>query len=184
MVSLGTILFERVGAAGLFTLASSCLCRRLYLEHRSNDGDAILGAGLAKLRLSSCDVDAVAEDTRKSWREGFDRERPAPCSDRFLAAVPLVHNGDTSALLFTARTVDFPMNGRSVGRVADPDFVWVVLATFIGPSSNSAEVKEAGRPSVALRPHWATNEAFSRCALLLPTEPRVRTQSVCVGARL
>jgi Chalcone isomerase-like len=120
----------------------------LYLERRSSDGDAILNSSQPKLLRFVFLRDVDAEDARKSWREGFDRNCPAPCGlpavsiDRFLAAVPSVHNGDTSALLFTARKVDFLLNGRLLGRVADPDFVRVILATFIGRSPNSAEVKE------------------------------------------
>ena len=88
-----------------------------------------------------------AEDARKSWREALDRSCPAPCPlpadgiARFLAAIPSVHNGDVNTLLFTARGVEFSINGRSAGHIADPDFRQVILSTFIGPNPTSEEVK-------------------------------------------
>ena len=119
----------------------------LYLERRSANGDAILNSSRPKLLHFVFLRDVDAADARKSWREGFDRNCPAPCRlpadklDRFLAAVPSVHKGDTSTLLFTDRKVDFLLNGQLVGRVADPDFAKVILATFIGPYPTSDEVK-------------------------------------------
>ena len=119
----------------------------LYLDHRSSDADAILNSSRPKLLRFVFVRDVDAGDARKSWREALDRNCPAPCRlpadsvARFLAAIPSVHNGDTNTLLFTDRGLEFFINGRSAGRVADPDFVRVILATFIGPNPTSEEVK-------------------------------------------
>jgi len=89
----------------------------------------------------------AAEDARTSWREALSLNCPAPCSippasiERFLAAVPSVHAGDTGILLFHFRKMEFFMNGRPIGWVGDPSFVRVILATFIGPKPTSVELK-------------------------------------------
>ncbi len=119
----------------------------LYLERRSTDAEAILNSTRPKLLHFVFLRDVDAADARKSWREGFDRNCPAPCRlptdkiDQFLAAIPSVHKGDTSTLLFTGRKVDFMLNGQMVGRVDDPDFTKIILSTFVGPYPTSAEVK-------------------------------------------
>jgi len=120
----------------------------LYLERRSADPNVILGSNQAKLLRFVFLRDVDAEDARESWREALDRNCPAPCRlpadnvARFLAAIPSVHKGDTNTLLFTARGVEFFINGRPVGHIANPDFKQVILSTFIGPRPTSAEIKE------------------------------------------
>jgi hypothetical protein len=120
----------------------------LYLERRSADPNAILSSSQPKLLRFVFLHDVDAEDARESWREALDRNCPAPCRlpaesvARFLAALPSVHKGDTNTLLFTARGVEFFINGRSVGQITNPDFKQVILSTFIGPRPTSAEIKE------------------------------------------
>ena len=119
----------------------------LYLERRSTDPDAILRSSQPKMLRFVFLRDVDAEDARKSWREALERNCPAPCRlsadsiDRFLAAIPSVHSGDTNTLLFTVRGVEFFINGQSAGRIENPDFKQVILSTFIGPSPTSEEVK-------------------------------------------
>ncbi len=79
-----------------------------------------------------------AEQARKAWREGFDRNCLAPCQlapqdiERFLAAVPALRKGDSFTLLFTARGAEVAANSRRVGSITDPEFARQMLATFIG----------------------------------------------------
>ena len=119
----------------------------LYLEHRTIDPNAILGSSQPKLLRFVFLRDVDAEDARKSWREALDRNCPAPCTlppgsiAQFLAAIPSVHNGDVNTLLFSARGVEFFINGRSAGHIANSDFRQVILSTFIGPNPTSEEVK-------------------------------------------
>ena len=119
----------------------------LYLEHRTVDPNVILGSSQPKLLRFVFVRDVDAEDARKSWREALDRNCPAPCPlpadsiARFLAAIPSVHNGDVNTLLFTVRGMEFFINGRSAGHIANPDFRQVILSTFIGPNPTSEEVK-------------------------------------------
>jgi hypothetical protein len=74
----------------------------LYLEHRSDDGQAILNSKQPKLLLFAFLHDVDAMDARKSWREALERNCAVPCNvptpsiDRFLAAVPSVRSGDAS----------------------------------------------------------------------------------------
>ena len=91
--------------------------------------------------------DVGAENARKAWRDGFDGNCKLPChldpSDvqRFLAAVPSMHEGDKSTLLFTSRGVRVTFNGRPIGDIADPHFAQTVLATFIGPEPPTRRLK-------------------------------------------
>lgn len=119
----------------------------LYLERRSADADAILDSSQTRLLRFAFRRHVDAEDARKSWREGFDNNCRPPCrlpvemTDRFLAAVPAVREGDTGALLFTPQGLTVFMNEQPVGRVSDAGFVRVILSTFIGEHPVSADVK-------------------------------------------
>lgn len=110
----------------------------LYLERRSTDADAILNSSQTKLLRFVFSRDVSAEDARKSWQDGFDRNCRTPChlpaemTDRFLAAVPAVQKGDIGALLTTAQGLDVFMNQKLIGQVSDRNFVRVILSTFIG----------------------------------------------------
>jgi len=119
----------------------------LYLERHSSDANAILDSRQPKLLRFAFLRDVDAEAARKSWPEAFERSCSAPCRlpaesiDHFLAAVPSVREGEISTLLFNDRGMDFLMNGRLVGRVADTEFARIILATFIGQRPTSEEVK-------------------------------------------
>ena len=110
----------------------------LYLERRSGDPDTILHSQERKLLDIRFLRDVDAEDARKAWRDAFDQNCKAPCYldphdvERFLAAVPSVHKGDDSALLFTSEGVHVTFNGRLMGDIHDPHFAELMLATFIG----------------------------------------------------
>jgi hypothetical protein len=119
----------------------------LYLERRSSDPDAILSSNRPKLLRFVFVRDVDVEDVRKSWRESLKKSCHAPChlsaemTARFLAALPSIHKGDTVIFLFTIQGLEVFINGRLVGQIPDPDFVKVILASFIGPNPTSADVK-------------------------------------------
>ncbi|MCK8786637.1 chalcone isomerase family protein [Roseomonas sp. NAR14] len=119
----------------------------LYLERRSGDADAIMGSNQVKLFRFFFAHEVEADRARQSWRQGIDRNCPAPCRlppelvARFLAAVPTVQNGDVGDLLFTGQGVTFGLNGRSLGHTDDADFARVILSTFLGPYPTSPELK-------------------------------------------
>ncbi len=119
----------------------------LYLQQRSSDADAILRSPGIKLLEFRFVRDVGAGDARRSWREGLRNNCTLPCRlppqevAQFLAAVPSVHRGDSSALLFAPGRLDVTFDGRSYGTVTDPLLAQVVLATFIGPAPSSPRLK-------------------------------------------
>jgi hypothetical protein len=112
----------------------------LYLERRSDNPDAILHSTEVKLLDIRFLRDVDAENARKAWRDGFEGNCKAPCyldpSDvqRFLAAVPSMHEGDESTLLFTSHGVRVTFNGRPIGDITDPHFAQTVTARSMSHS--------------------------------------------------
>ena len=103
----------------------------LYLERRNGDPDTILHSPERKLLDIRFLRDVDAEDARKAWQESFEQNCKPPCyldphdMQRFLAAVPSVHKGDGSTVLFTSRGVHITFNGRLMGDIPDPQFAAV-----------------------------------------------------------
>ena len=110
----------------------------LYLERQSGDPNTILHSQQRKLLDIRFLRDVGAEDARKAWQESFEQNCKASCYldprdvQRFLAAVPSVHRGEGSTLLFTSEGVHVTFNGRLMGDIPDPQFAELMLATFIG----------------------------------------------------
>jgi hypothetical protein len=121
----------------------------LYLQQRSNDPAAILRSPGVKLLDFRFLRDVDASDARHSWQQGLQDNCRPPCSlpaqevAQFLAAVPSVHRGDSSTLLFAPGRLDITVNGRAYGTVTDPLFAQVVLSNFIGPVPSSPSLKRA-----------------------------------------
>jgi len=120
----------------------------LYLERRNGDPDTILHSQERKLLDIRFLRDVDAEDARKAWQESFEQYCKPPCyldprdMQRFLAAVPSVHTGDDSTLLFTSRGVHITLNGRLMGDIPDPRFAELMLATFIGREPPTPRLKQ------------------------------------------
>ena len=119
----------------------------LYLERRSDNPDTILHSPETKLLDIRFLRDVDAEDARKAWQESFEQNCRTPCHldahdlQRFLAAVPSVHKGDDSTLLFTSMGVHITFNGRPMGEIPDPHFAELMLTTFIGPVPPTPRLK-------------------------------------------
>lgn len=119
----------------------------LYLEQRSNNGDAILRSPETKLLDIRFLRDVTIEAARKAWADGFERNCRPPCYlnpgdvQRFLAAVPPVQQGDEATLLFTSKGVSVTLNGRPTGDIDDPHFASAMLATFIGVEPPTPRLK-------------------------------------------
>ncbi len=119
----------------------------LYLERRSDNPDAIMHSPETKLLDIRFLRDVDAEEARKAWLDGFERNCKKPCHldprdiQRFLAAVPPVHNGDETILLFTPNGVSVWLNGQSMGAISDPHFAEIMLATFIGVEPPTPRLK-------------------------------------------
>jgi hypothetical protein len=119
----------------------------LYLERRSDNPDAILRSPGTKLLDIRFLRDVDAEDARKAWQESFEQNCKAPCyldprdEQRFLTAVPSVHRGDGSTLLFTSNGVHVTFKGRPMGDIPDPHFAELMLTSFIGPVPPTPRLK-------------------------------------------
>lgn len=119
----------------------------LYLERRSDNADSILHSPEMKLLDIRFLRDVDAEDARTAWQNGFDQNCKPPCYldpgdvKRFLSAVPSMHRGDETTLLFTRKGVHVTINGRPMGDIADPHFAETILATFIGPEPPTPRLK-------------------------------------------
>ena len=119
----------------------------LYLERRNGDPDTILHSQERKLIDIRFLRDVDAEDARKAWQESFEQNCKPPCYldprdlRRFLTAVPSVHKGDGSTLLFTSQGVHIIFNGRRMGDISDPQFAELMLATFIGREPPTPRLK-------------------------------------------
>jgi hypothetical protein len=111
----------------------------LYLEQRSQNPDVILQSPGVKLLDIRFLRDVPADDARDAWSDGFNQNCKMPCSldphdvQRFLSAIPPVHQGDSATLLFADRKLRVTFNGRPLGDITDQHFAEVILATFIGP---------------------------------------------------
>jgi hypothetical protein len=120
----------------------------LYLERQSNNPDSILHSSERKLLDIRFLRDVDAADARKAWQDGFDNNCRLPeCYldprdvARFLAAIPPIHRGDETMLLFSPKGVDVTFNGRPLGDITDPHFAETLLATFIGPVPPTPRLK-------------------------------------------
>lgn len=119
----------------------------LYVQRPSHDAEAILDSPEEKMMLFHFIHDVDVEDARKSWQEGFEDNCLLPChiapddEARFLAAVPPMRAGDSSALIFAPGRLTVTVNGRVVGTITNPMFAWAVLATFIGPKPPTEALK-------------------------------------------
>jgi hypothetical protein len=119
----------------------------LYLERPTDNADMILHSPETKLLHIRFLRDVDAEDARVAWRDGFEQNCRAPCYldprdvQRFLAAVPSMHKGDETTLLFTSKGVRVTCNGRPMGDIGDPHFAETILATFIGPEPPTPRLK-------------------------------------------
>lgn len=120
----------------------------LYLERQSNNPDSILHSSERKLLDIRFLRDVDAADARKAWQDGFDNNCRLPdCYldprdvQRFLAAIPPIHQGDETMLLFSPKGVDVTFDGRPLGDITDPHFAETLLATFIGPVPPTPRLK-------------------------------------------
>jgi len=119
----------------------------LYLEHLSDNANAIIGSSESKLLDLRFVHDVSADEARDAWQDGFERNCRLPCYldphavQQFLAAVPPIEKGDEAKLLFTSSGAEMRTNGRLMGRITDPHFAEIILSTFIGPVPPTPRLK-------------------------------------------
>jgi hypothetical protein len=120
----------------------------LYLERQSDNSASILHSAETKVLDIRFLRDVDVADARKAWQDGFANNCRLPACyldphdvERFLAAVPPIHRGDETKLVFTSNGVDVTFNGRPLGNITDRHFAETLLATFIGPAPPTARLK-------------------------------------------
>ena len=120
----------------------------LYLEHPSEDPNAILSSPETKLLTVSFLRNVSADRARKSWQMGFANNcLPPACAldpvevRDFLDHVPAMRAGDRFSLLFDGHGAAVDMDGHPLGVVPQPSFAEAMLATFLGPNPGSRRLK-------------------------------------------
>ncbi len=120
----------------------------LYVGQPSHDAAAILRSPEPKLLELRFIHDISAEQGRKAWMEGFQKNCREPCQlpaeelGRFIATVPAVRSGDRGAFLFTDHGFEASVNGKQIGSSTDAAFGAAVLGTFLGPEPPTPELKQ------------------------------------------
>ena len=120
----------------------------LYLEHLSTDPEAILRSPQTKLLTVRFERTVSADRAREAWRHGLENNCLPPCHldpqdvERFLAAVPAMHEGDNFSLLFTQNGARVTVNGKLIGTISQPQFAAAMLATFLGPKPGAPSLKQ------------------------------------------
>jgi hypothetical protein len=121
----------------------------LYLEHPSNNPDAIIRSPETKLLTVRFERGIGADRARDAWRENLENNCVAPCHldpqdvERFLSLVPAMHAGDNYNLLFRQNGATVTVNGQEIGTFSKRQFAEVMLATFIGPNAKLPELRQA-----------------------------------------
>jgi hypothetical protein len=123
----------------------------LYLDAPSHDATAILDSLRPKL-LAMVFVHAVGRDDMISvWRESF-RDNckatpscvlPSASIARFEGMLDGVEKNDSLSFVFANGGVEIFAGQRSKGRIDDPAFGRLLLATWIGPAPPTEELKKA-----------------------------------------
>ena len=119
----------------------------LYVEHLSTNAEEIIASPGAKLLNIRFEHNVSAEDARRAWSEGLEKNCLAPCHlapddlTRFLAAVPAMQAGDNYSLLFIQNGAIVTVNGQQIGMISQRMFAQAMLATFLGPAPASPRLK-------------------------------------------
>lgn len=119
----------------------------LYLESPSRDAAAILASPGPKL-VTMRYLQAIGrDDAAAAWRHYVEANCtgscrvPAAAIARFTSLLDPVAKGDAQTFVFAGDAVELLANGRSRGRVEDPTFARLLLATWIGETPTSEAVR-------------------------------------------
>ena len=149
MVNGRTLWLNGLGLRTVSFLHVHVYVASLYLEHPNHDPDAIMRSPETKILAFHFQHDVSADQARDAWRKGLANNCAAPCQldpadvDRFIAAVPAMHDGDSFELRFAAHTAWITANGRPLGQIDQAPLADAVLAAFLGPKPGSPELKQA-----------------------------------------
>ena len=119
----------------------------LYLQHPSDNPDAILQSPETKLLTVVFRNNVSAAEGRRAWRRALADNCQPPCQldphdlDEFLADIPAMHSGETFDIVFTEQGATVSADGRTIGVVPRPGFATAMLAAFLGPRPTSPALK-------------------------------------------
>lgn len=119
----------------------------LYLAQPARDAAAVLQSSGPKLVELRSLRDVGRDDVHRAWRALLEENCPAPCPvtpaqvERFLALSPTLRAGGSTTYLVTPAGASVAVDGRLLGSVPGEAFGRLLLATFIGPSATSPEVR-------------------------------------------
>lgn len=121
----------------------------LYLPERLSDEQAILDHPGPKQLVMHFFRNGSVEDTRKAWQIYLEANCRADCAwpaaavERFLALVPETRRGETQTFVWDAQGVAIFRNDTPLGRIDDPAFGRLLLATWIGEEPTTQALKRA-----------------------------------------
>jgi hypothetical protein len=143
-----TLVLNGTGTRTYSLLRIKVYVAALYLEAPSRDAAAVLASPGPKLVTMRYLQPVGRDDAAEAWRHYLEANctgacrLPADAVERFAALLDPVAKGDTQAFLFADGGVELSANGRARGRVDDPAFARLLLATWIGDAPTSEAVKE------------------------------------------
>ena len=121
----------------------------LYLERPQRDPAAILASSDPKVVQVHVLHPVSRDDQVKVWRDSLEQSCRPPCrldpavAERFYDLVRDVEKGTTTTYAISQGGLEIGYDGKSVGRIDDPAFARLVLATFIGDHPPTPELKRA-----------------------------------------
>jgi hypothetical protein len=142
-----TLVLNGTGTRTYSLLRIKVYVAALYLEAPSRDAAAILASPGPKLIRMRYLQPVDRDDAAKAWRHYLEANCTGPCRlpgdavARFTALLDPVAKGDTQAFLFADGGVELTANGRARGRIDDPAFARLLLATWIGEAPTSEAVR-------------------------------------------
>ena len=121
----------------------------LYLPQPSHDAQQILASTAPRVLilrfLRSASKDRIDKQYRAGEAENCGQGGCAAADqadfERLITAAPAVVRGDTSTYVFTATGVEVFANDRMIGKFANPDLAYHLLAGFIGAHPPSQELR-------------------------------------------
>lgn len=119
----------------------------LYLNKKSDDAQAILSSKEnKKVRLEFLHK-VGSRDMKKNWEKGIKSNCEDKCSniseslEKYKNLLPDIKSGDKMTYNFTAKGLELMLNDKPLGSVEDPLLSQYVLATWIGKSPVTEDLK-------------------------------------------
>jgi hypothetical protein len=122
----------------------------LYLETKSSDAQAILGATTETKKIVMQFVRNVKQSKmEEAWREGFEKNAGDALAEfeerigKFLGWIPAAKTGSTMGLTFLpGKGVQVEIDGAIQGSVPGDDFARLLLSIWLGPDPPNAGLKD------------------------------------------